>query len=493
MAGFSFSSQGSTPPQQRPTSAPSGGTPQSNALNLIQGKPIQPPNMSTPSGPRYAPPPQMSVPTTPVKKQTTQNVDGSVHTTEYHAPVTPGLLGAEKPNSEIDTVAQPNTYSPSGGAIVPTGGSQGTSVSTPTDVPNSSTQSTIPNNSFAAGALPGGTAAGNAAGIGSSQEQQAFNEAQREQGLLRSSINNETSDLNNNRLNPIPIGDQTGRDANIQANYQAQQAKLSSAVGNETNLAGVGNTSQGQGITGLISAGQLSTPSNQYITPGYNQQIIGADGKPVGGGNANTLPADAQNFVSDLAKQVQSGQMTRADAESRLSAYGQPGLESLNTALGSGFNTNASNASAATTATGQQIAAAIPPANQALDALQTAFNNLPGVQSTNIPILNQFTQNAAMLSGVGRDQASAFQGALKEARSRIDGALAGVIGVDAASAQAAALLPDNMVPSEIPQKIAAAKQYLQNQLQSYAGSGQQGNQSSNGNSNSPITWESIVK
>lgn len=219
-------------------------------------------------------------------------------------------------------------------------------------------------------------------------------------------------------------------------------------------------------FAGATAVAPVQVPySNQYIDP--------TTGQPIGGGSAGQLPPDAQNIVNTYAQQVQSGAMTRADAESRLAPYGIAGTNALATALGSNFNTNASNASGATTAIGQQLQAAIPAANQALDALQTAFTNLPSLQQTGLPLLNQITQGTAMLSGMGRDQASAFQGALQEARSRIDAALAGAIGVNAATEQAKALLPDNMVPSELPQKIAAAKQYLQNQLASYTTSGNQ--------------------
>ena len=229
---------------------------------------------------------------------------------------------------------------------------------------------------------------------------------------------------------------------------------------------------QSQTQSGLNQAAGYAQP---FQVP-YSNQLMQRDAQgnvvSVNSGT-NGLPPEAQSYIKSLANQVKNGQMTRADAEGRISSYSQPGLQALNGELGSSFNTNASNASAGTTAVGQQIQAAIPPANQALDALQTAFNNLPGIQSTSVPFINQSMQGMAMGTGLGRQQASEFQGALNEARSRIDAAITGVIGIDAARTQAHTLLPDNMVPSEIPQKIAAAKQYLQNQLDSYTNSGKQ--------------------
>lgn len=271
-----------------------------------------------------------------------------------------------------------------------------------------------------------------------------------------------------------------------------QQGQQISGLGT---AAGAANTAQGQAISGLTAAAGAAKPE----TVPYNTQYVSpVTGQQVGGGNAGQLPADAQSAVQSYAQQVKNGQMTREDAESRLSAYGVPGTNALNAALGDNFNTNASNASAATTAIGQQIQAAIAPANQALDSLQSAFNNLSGLQQGNVmghsvPFLAHLAQNASMLAGPGRESASQFQGALQEARSRIDAALVGSIGVNAAAAQASALLPDNMVASEIPGKIAAAKQYLQNQLASYTQSGQQpasqpSGQSSGGASSSLFSW-----
>lgn len=320
-------------------------------------------------------------------------------------------------------------------------------------------------------------------------EANAYNEA------LKQSRVNEAHGLAFNAMNPIPLEFQQGRARILQDQYAQEQAALGSAFQGASTLQGAANTQQGLQQTGLLGAAAAAAP--QQV--GYNTQYINPQtGQPVnGGGSAGSLPQAAQDFVTSLAQQIQQGKMTRADAESRLSTYGVPGLQALNTALGSGFNTNASNASAATTAIGQQVQAAIPQANQALDSLQSAFNGLSSLQqggipglNVNVPILGQLAQSASMKFGPGRDAASAFQGALQEARSRIDAALVGSIGVNAAALQASALLPNNMVPSEIPGKIAAAKYYLQNQLAGYTQSGQQQSPSTpqNANSTQPAGW-----
>lgn len=267
----------------------------------------------------------------------------------------------------------------------------------------------------------------------------------------------------------------------------AQQQAL--ATGEEAALQGNAQqlVAQQQEQNGLNTTAELVQPS----TASYGQTVfdpLTQSFKSNGSGNL-----DPQTLANQLAPLVASGQMTidAANAQMTGGVAGTTALRQAILAANPNFNFNLSSASGATQQQGQQISAAIPPANQALDALQTSFNNLSGLQQGNIPIignvplLSQLIQGASMNFGPGRDAASAYQGALNEARSRIDGALAGVIGVDAASKQATALLPDNMLPSEIPQKIAAAKQYLQNQLNSYTGSGQQNN--SGGSSNGSVS------
>lgn len=315
----------------------------------------------------------------------------------------------------------------------------------------------------------------------------AYSKAVQNLNTLKQKVANEFAAISSE---PIPLHFQQGRkqvlaqqyaeqiNAAQQAVNEAQQALGYGIQEQQAQLSGLGtalggaNTQQQQQIAGLTSAGTLTQPKlGQSGQQYYNPLTANSS-------NGSMLPADAQAFVNSLAQQVKNGQMTRADAESRISAYGVAGIQALNTVLGTTFNTNASNASAATTATGQQIQAAIGPATQALDALQKAYDALAPLQQGNIgvgsvPILSNWIQQISTAFGPGREEASAFQGALQEARSRIDAALVGSIGVNAAAAQANALLPDNMIPTELPQKIAAAKAYLQNQLAGYAGSGQQ--------------------
>lgn len=455
----SFSSSGATPTIPLPTSLPPstvGSSPFAKALNNAGASVNSSGNFTMPS------PPPIPTPSTPVKKTTVNNVDGSSHVTEYHAP-TQGLLDPS------DTPITGNTKTPSGAIVDATSGGL---ISPPTQLPPLQQAQTGLLNT-----AQGNTALGQAGNAITKKYEGLINP------ILRGTIGQETGDRT---TGTTPVGE-----GNAAVAAQAGGALIQGLTNQEQQeLTGTGQalTGQAQQASALNAAGTLSTPSNEFMQVPYSNQVLGADGRPINGGAMGQLPQQAQDFVNSLAQQVKSGQMIRKDAESELSTYGQAGLQALNTALGSDFNTNASNASAATTATGQQIQAAITPANQALDSLQTAFNGLSSLQqgnvpglNVNVPILGQLAQGASMQFGVGRDAASAFQGALQEARSRIDAALVGSIGVNAAAAQASALLPDNMVPSEIPQKIAAAKQYLLNQLTSYTGSGNQNNTNANAN------------
>lgn len=313
-----------------------------------------------------------------------------------------------------------------------------------------------------------------------------------QQGLVQSRLN-ESNSLANNSNNPISLEFMQGRGAVLQNQYLNQQNAYSNQMGAAAALGGMGTAQQSTQQSGLNQAAGYAQPQ----LGGFNQQYFNPlTGQPTGGGGSggtamSQLPQQAQTAIQSYAQQVQNGSMTRSDAEGRLGAYGQPGLNALNEALGPNFNTNSSNASAGTTAVGQQLKAAIPPASQALDALQTAFNALGTFSGSSVPFIQEFAQNAALQTGIGRTNVSNFQGALQEARSRIDAALTGVIGVDAAGKQANALLPDNMTTKELPGKILAAKQYLQNQLDSYTNSGQQGGTSRGIQYNSDGTLKAV--
>ena len=118
---------------------------------------------------------------------------------------------------------------------------------------------------------------------------------------------------------------------------QSQEANLNAQLAQEQ---AVLQTQQAPYQAGITAA----TPTQV----GYDMQYVNPiTGQLVGGGSVGTLPQTALDIVNTYAQQVQNGQMTRADAESKLSAYGVAGTNALSQALGSGFNTVTSDANAA--------------------------------------------------------------------------------------------------------------------------------------------------
>lgn len=464
------------------------------AMNSGQGS-TNPISLGTNNG--LISPHPTTTPTTPAKKVTTTDTMGNVTSTEYHAPT---------PQASYDT--KTGFLSDYGKSIGAKAVQQGDPLYSAPETKNSNAPvgSTV------------GTQIQNVANTGQQtpQEQQTYsglmnqsqnaspeyiaaqaeaNRINQQMEAAKTQFAKQTSDINQS-------GTWTSRALGEQGQANIQNAATLSALGSQyqgaTNQVGQANTQQGlqvQAGTAANTAAQTqagrATGTAESVLgavapnyPGYNTPIV----QPGMLGNTNTgttgtamsqLPQQAQTAIQSYAQQVQSGAMTRADAESRLSAYGIAGTNALNEALGSSFNTNASNASAGTTAVGQQVQAAIKPANQALDLLQTAFNNLPGIEASGFSAMNGFLQNLSMQTGIGRKAASDYQGALAEARARINGVLTSIIGVDAATQQANTLLPDNMTPEEIPGKIVAAKTYMQNQLDSYLTSGSQNGTSTN--------------
>lgn len=319
----------------------------------------------------------------------------------------------------------------------------------------------------------------------------AVNQAENYNNQLTQSRTNEANSLAGISNEAIPLNFQQGRSQVLQSQYAAQQAALGAGFQGASTLTGAANTQQGLQQAGLTSAAGLTQPvqvpySNQYINP--------VTGQPVGGGTAGSLPADAQSAVDSYAQQVRSGQMTRADAESRLSAYGVAGTNALNSALGSGFNTNASNASAATTQQGQQLQTAATATNQALGTLTSLYNGLPSLLKLSIPGLNSL--GSSVEGFLGSSQLTAYKQTLADARAQLQGVLTASGAATPTGAESAALtyLPDNMTPGQLQSAIANVQQLIQQKVQSFTQSGSQTGQSnSSGNVqyNSDGTLQSV--
>lgn len=421
---------------------------------------------STPNGlfsAKPATPPAPPAPSTPVKKTTVNNVDGSSHTTEYHAPET-GLLNA---NAGYDSAAM--ATAPQGTPVQPT----------PQSSQNTSSGVTYPGliGSVASSAQGNAAIGKSAADIGSKYAGQIAD-------IGRQGASVQAGDLSTG-TNVVGEGN-----AAI-ASQSASQRMSALAAAENAELLGTGQqlTAQNNTTTGLLGAGGLAAP----IQVPYSNQIINPQtGESAGGGATGTLPASAQTFITSLAQQVKNGQMTRDEATSQLSSYGVAGLQALNAALGSDFNTNASNASAGTTATGQQIQTAASSTNQALDTLSSSFNSLPGWQTGTIPAGNSIAQWIG--SQLGDAALTQYKTNLADARSQLIGVLNSAGGTPTGNeATAQQYLPDNMTPAQFQQNVGTAqnpgivRQLIQQKVGSFINSGQQNNSNAN-STTQPAGW-----
>lgn len=311
----------------------------------------------------------------------------------------------------------------------------------------------------------------------------AQKQAQEYNAQLNQSRQQQAQALAGNASNPIPLEFQQGRAQIMNTQYGQQQAALGSAFQGASTLLGAANTQQGLQQQGLGAAAGLAAP----IQAPYSNQVLNPlTGQPLGGGGGNggsalqSLPAQAQQAIASYAEQVRNGSMTRGDAEARLGAYGVVGTNALNEMLGNNFNTNASNASAGTTAQGQQLQTASASAKAALNTLQQLFNALPGVQTGGIPWTNSI---ANWIQGqLGQGQLSAYNNALHDARAQLQGVLtaSGAATPTGAQDMAQVLLPDNMTPQQLQQNMSTITQLMDQKVQSFTQSGQQTGSQNNG-------------
>lgn len=273
----------------------------------------------------------------------------------------------------------------------------------------------------------------------------------------------------------------SGLEGQLQKQYDIGQGALASQYAGATNRLGAANTQQGLLQQALQQAAGLAAPqlgnigSQQYYNPVNQSQSGGSAGTAM-----SSLPPQAQSAIQSYAQQVKSGQMTRADAESRLSAYGITGTNALNEALGSGFNTNASNASAGTTAIGQQVNTYATSTNAALDKLASDFANLPDWQKLGIPGTIGIEQ--AIGQFFGNDKLSTYKTTLHDARAQLSGVLSTAGGMTPTSAgdTAQTYLPDSMTKDQLVAKIAAAKTLVAQKVSAFQNSGSQNSSVSGG-------------
>lgn len=302
-----------------------------------------------------------------------------------------------------------------------------------------------------------------------SRAQQDSPEVQRAREQLKQSQVNEANAETTNRLNPIPIGDQTGREAVIRSQYLGQQNALSSQLSSAV-------TTQGQQLGALNNAAGLAAPQ---LASYSQQQYNPLTGQFSGGGSLN-------DAVGPIAQRVQAGQMSYDDAVSALSGYGQGGVNALQQALGPNFNVAQSN----TLATQQgSIGPALEYARASLNNLKSTLSQLqiPG-QNSNIPLIGGVASGISGLTGIGGQQTSAKNNAIAEARNAIQKVLASVQGGTPTdyTGQSHTLLPDNATPQQIDAAIQTLESLGTAKQQIYGNPGQ--TSSTNQNGTQPSGW-----
>ena len=189
---------------------------------------------------------QQSQPSTAVKSTTTTNPDGSSTATTYHAPQT--STGGPAISNAV------NQYQPTNDLYgqITTGLANTAAAGSP-----SATQYNQQQADAAQGAYT----------TGSAQAQAAYQQAQEYQKQLTQSNLNEANAIAGINGQPIPLEFQQGQARVLQDQYTQQQAALGSALQGESNLANIGITGQGQGITGLGSAaGAANTQQGQTLS-----------------------------------------------------------------------------------------------------------------------------------------------------------------------------------------------------------------------------------
>ena len=442
------------------------------------------PTYPTPTG--QAPQIQHGTPSTPVKSIVTP--DGT--TTTYHAPATnKGKTSATPSASTSGTTpgilptTSADKYSRQTGQLNPGYFDTNTPAPALENKPTTYTPQDLGVNGVSQGGLIGNAVAQ------SQNPSAAYTVAQENANKINQQIEDakaqmakQTSDINQS-------GTWTSRALGEQGQANIQNAATLSALGSQYQGAqqqlGAANTQQGLQQSALGTAIGANAPmqvpySNQVISP---SNINGG-----GTGQVGQLPQQATDYINSLAQAVKEGRMTRGDAESRISTYSQPGLQALNTALGSSFNTNASNASASTTATGQQVNTFATSANAALDKLNTDFINLPDWQKMGIPGTIGIEQ--ALGKFFGNDKLSTYQTTLHDARAQVTGVLATAGGMTPTSAgdTANAYLPDNMTKDQLAAKIAAVKTLIAQKVQAFQQSGAQNGTSGGNASGSGFGW-----
>lgn len=184
-----------------------------------------------------------------------------------------------------------------------------------------------------------------------------------------------------NRLNPIPIGDQTGREAIIRNQYLAEQNAIASEAQGATNLyspsIGAATTGTGQQITAAQGAANLAQP--QVTAPGqavFNPLTGQYNSASSGSGNPSSAPSGIdQGSWDNYVQMAANGQYSAI-----------PASITGNTNLSGQLNAAAKIANPNYTPLGSQGAGSVL---QGIPALQAANTAAQGIQNQITSYLSQ--------------------------------------------------------------------------------------------------------
>lgn len=450
-----FSTKGATP--NIFGSSPSGPSPLSNFISASgtnnptpYGNALQKAgNFQTTSGKNVsAPMPPLSAfsslgaksqapatPSTPVKKVTTNNVDGSSNTTEFHTPANPGILPAQnkKTGSKENAIQQPPNYPGLVSSVVGASKPNSTQTGLISNLSNTATGNADIGNKAAQIAEGYGKKIAEVGNLGAGAVAGDLSTGTNVVGSGNAAIASQSA---SQRMSALSAAEQAAlAGTGQQLTAQGQQANAF------TSALGGANTQQSQQLSGLGTAAGLAQPQ----LAGFNQQAFNPLTSSFAGGNIN-------DAVSQVVQRIQNGQMSYDQGTQALQGYGQGGVNALQQALGPNFNVAQSNALA-----GQQgtIGPAYNFAKSALSNLQEVVKKLGISQGTNIPIVNAIGNIFSSATGIGSDATRQYQGALAEARNAYAQLLAASRGgtpTDYGN-QATAAIPDNATPNDIQAAI----------------------------------------
>ena len=466
---FSFGSSGSTPAVPSPFSF---AAPKQNVSPLMSvQKPVVPnmsfanpaPNMSTPTGPKYAPPPV-------IPRISTQTIASSISNTQPQgggAPAQPSLSGGYSPSPYVTT--------PSGATVDPNTGSLISPATSGYTTAASAGGLSLGGNTAnmqGGGSSPAVPSFSNNPLISNPQYEQAYSAYQAAATPSQQEIQAMTDKANldaslrmayaNTENQPIALEFQTGQKAAEQRSYNALSAPLEATLATAQAKRQLAMTASQTALQResdkLAAARDLAKPistsyggtlSRYNPNTGQYETVVNPFGTASGGGGANTTDVIGQAIADG---RLSADQVTR---------YGIPFIAStLQSDPGYNFITQKASVGADTSSlkTQQSYADTV---SRSFSTAQDNLKNIVGFMQkaginagSNAPFINDL-QNAIKGKLVDPGTIAAFQSALQGLRSEYAQVLArGGEVTDNARNSAAALIPDNITAAQL-QQVAA--------------------------------------